>query len=52
MPDWLVTHLGLLFPLLREGAIDTPTETVRSVTGRDPRTFAVWAHDHAAQFGA
>jgi uncharacterized protein YbjT (DUF2867 family) len=50
MPDWLVTHLGNLFPLLRSGALGQPTSTVRDVTGRQPRTFAEWARDHAALF--
>jgi uncharacterized protein YbjT (DUF2867 family) len=27
-----------------------PTDTYRRVTGRPPRTFAEWAHDHAAAF--
>jgi uncharacterized protein YbjT (DUF2867 family) len=50
LPDWLVTHLSLLFPLLREGIVDQPTQTVRDVTGREPRQFAVWARDHASAF--
>jgi uncharacterized protein YbjT (DUF2867 family) len=52
LPDWLVTHLGNLFPLLRQGVIDQPTETVRVVTGREPRSLAVWAREHAALFRA
>lgn len=50
LPDWLLTHFDHLFPLLREGAIDQPTDTVRAVTGREPRPFAAWARDHAALF--
>lgn len=49
-PDWLITHFGYLFPLLREGAIAQPTDTVRAVTGREPRTFAAWARDYVAAF--
>jgi uncharacterized protein YbjT (DUF2867 family) len=50
LPDWLVMHLGNLFPLLRQGIIDQPTETIRAVTDREPRTFAAWAREHAALF--
>jgi uncharacterized protein YbjT (DUF2867 family) len=50
LPGWLVAHLGNLFPLLRQGIIDQPTEAVRAVTGREPRTFAEWAREHAALF--
>ena len=50
LPEWLVTHLSALFPLLRNGLIAQPTDTVHSVTGRDPRPFAEWARDHAAAF--
>lgn len=50
LPAWLVTHLGNLFPLLRQGIIEQPTKTVRAVTGREPRAFAAWAGEHAAAF--
>lgn len=50
LPDWLVAHLGNLFPLLRQGIGDQPTETVPAVTGREARTFAGWAREHAALF--
>jgi uncharacterized protein YbjT (DUF2867 family) len=50
MPDWLVTHLGGLFALIRDGALEETTETVRELTGNEPRTFARFARDHAAAF--
>ena len=50
LPDWVVTHLGSLFPLVREGALAPTTDTVRKLTGRDPRSFADFAHDHAEAF--
>lgn len=52
LPGWLVEHLGRLFPLLREGALDQPTDTVRAVTGRDARSFATFARDYASAFAA
>lgn len=50
MPGWLVAHLDHLFPLLRQGEMAEPTDVVRLVTGREPRSFAAWANDHAAAF--
>lgn len=50
VPAWLIRHFDHLFPLLRSGAVATPTDGVRAVTGRDPRSFVVWARDHAAAF--
>lgn len=50
LPEWIVTHLSALFPLLRDGLVAEPTDTVRAVTGRNPRPFEAWATDHAAAF--
>jgi uncharacterized protein YbjT (DUF2867 family) len=50
MPDWLVTHLHGVFGLIRAGAFDETTDTVRVLTGNEPRGFAQFAHDHAAAF--
>ena len=52
VPPWVVEQLGTLFGLLRGGAADLVTDTVRNVTGREPRSFAQFARDHAAQFRA
>jgi uncharacterized protein YbjT (DUF2867 family) len=50
MPGWLVDHLDKAFALIREGALEATTDTVRVLTGRDPRRFAEFAHDHADAF--
>ena len=50
MPDWIVTHLGALFPLVRDDALAGTTDTVLRLTGREPRAFADFAHDHADAF--
>lgn len=51
LPDWLVEHLAALFPLIRQGALEETTETVRVVTGSEPRTFGQFARDQAHAFG-
>ena len=50
MPGWLVEHLDRAFALIREGAMEETTDTVRVLTGRDPRSFAEFARDHAGAF--
>lgn len=50
MPDWLVRHLGALFPLIRAGGLAETTDTVLGLTGRAPRSFADFAQDHAGAF--
>jgi uncharacterized protein YbjT (DUF2867 family) len=52
MPDWLVEHLVGAFRLIRADAFAETTGTVRALTGRDARSFAEFARDHAALFGA
>jgi uncharacterized protein YbjT (DUF2867 family) len=52
MPDWLVKHLIGVFKIIREGALEQTTDTVRTLTGRDPRTFTQFARDHAGFFQA
>jgi uncharacterized protein YbjT (DUF2867 family) len=52
MPEWLVTHLGGLFPRLRNGEAASTTDTVLRLTGRPPRSIAEFARDHAAAFTA
>ena len=51
MPDWLVTHLGALFPLIRQDALAETTTTVRDLTGAEPRSFGDFAQDHTDAFG-
>jgi uncharacterized protein YbjT (DUF2867 family) len=50
LPDWLVQHLAELFPFIRQGGLERTTETVRAVTGREPRNFGQFARDHAHAF--
>lgn len=50
MPGWLVDHLDGAFALIREGAFEETTDTVRVLTGREPRSFAEFARDHADAF--
>jgi uncharacterized protein YbjT (DUF2867 family) len=50
MPDWLVSHLTQLFGKIRQGALETVTDTVRTLTGREPRSFSEFARDHAVLF--
>jgi uncharacterized protein YbjT (DUF2867 family) len=52
MPDWLVDHLDRVFALMRDGAMAETTDTVRVLTGREPRSFVQFARDHADVFGA
>lgn len=50
LPDWLVRHLLGVFRLVRRGAVEETTDTVRVLTGREPRSFAEFARDHASVF--
>ena len=52
MPDWLVEHLVGVFRITREGELEQTTDTVRILTGREPRTFAQFAREHAGLFQA
>ncbi len=52
MPDWLVEHLIGLFGIIREGALERTTDTVRTLTRREPRTFAQFAREYAELFQA
>jgi hypothetical protein len=50
MPGWLAEFLPRLFGMLREGRGADVTDSVRRLTGRDPRSFADFARDHAVLF--
>jgi uncharacterized protein YbjT (DUF2867 family) len=50
-PEWLVSQLLGVFELIRQGAYTRTNESVRALTGRDPRTIADFACDHAKAFG-
>jgi uncharacterized protein YbjT (DUF2867 family) len=41
-----------LFRAQRAGMMERTTDAVRSLTGCTPRSFSLFAHDHAALFGA
>ncbi|MEU0444348.1 SDR family oxidoreductase [Streptomyces tendae] len=49
-PDWLAAALVTMFAKLRNGAGEETTDTVRSLTGRRPRTVAEWLVDRARAF--
>jgi uncharacterized protein YbjT (DUF2867 family) len=49
-PDWFAEPLVTLFAMLRRGAAERVTDTVRAVTGRTPRTIEEFLRDHAAAF--
>lgn len=50
VPAWLVEDMLYLYGAYREGYGGAVSTAVRDVTGRDPRTFAEFARDHAARF--
>lgn len=50
VPDWFADQLVLLFAQLRD-APGATTDVVRVLTGREPRTVAEFARDHAGAFG-
>ena len=52
LPPWLADQLVILWQQLRGGAASTTTDVVRVLTGREPRSIAEFARDHAAAFGA
>lgn len=52
VPDWFARNLVTLFGLLRQGTGAQTTDAVRVLTGRQPRGFAEFAHDHRTVFGA
>ena len=49
-PDWLVRQVTGAFRMIRAGALAETTATVRELTGREPRSFAAFARDHAPAF--
>lgn len=52
MPSWLVEHLIEVFRVIRKGALEQTTDTVRILSGRQPRRFAEFAREHAGVFQA
>jgi uncharacterized protein YbjT (DUF2867 family) len=52
MPALIADFIVGVFALFRTGAMSRTTRTVRTLTGREAGTFAQFARDHAAAFGA
>jgi uncharacterized protein YbjT (DUF2867 family) len=50
-PEFVADFLVRLFGALRAGAHALATDTVRAVTGSEPRSLAQFARDHAGAFG-
>jgi uncharacterized protein YbjT (DUF2867 family) len=50
IPAWLIDVRMEFSTLLRENHAVTVTDTVEVVTGKPPRTFDAFAHEHAALF--
>jgi uncharacterized protein YbjT (DUF2867 family) len=50
LPEWLAGNLVTLYRLLRGGAGAEVTDAFQRVVGRQPRSFAQWAADHAPAF--
>jgi uncharacterized protein YbjT (DUF2867 family) len=51
-PPAVADFLVRLFKALRQGLDETTSDTVRRLTGAEPRGFAEFARDYAAAFGA
>jgi uncharacterized protein YbjT (DUF2867 family) len=51
MPEFVAGEIVKVFGFLRRGDQDRTTDTVRALTGREPRGFAEFARDHAGLFG-
>lgn len=52
LPPWLVEQLVILWQQLRHGAAAETTDVVRVLIGREPRSVAEFARDHAGAFVA
>jgi len=49
-PEWIATNAVTQFGLLRQGSQSQTRDTVRALTGRDPRTLADFLRDHASAY--
>ena len=52
MPAGMADAIVTAYAGYRAGSMTRTTDTVRSVTGHEPRPFATFARDHASLFGA
>jgi hypothetical protein len=50
-PPAICDFLVRLFRALRQGLDDKTSDTLRRLTGTEPRDFADFAREHAAAFG-
>jgi uncharacterized protein YbjT (DUF2867 family) len=50
VPEFVADQLVAIFGQLRAGAAAEVTDTVRRLTGTEPRSFAAFARDHARMF--
>jgi uncharacterized protein YbjT (DUF2867 family) len=49
-PEWIATNAVTQFGLLRQGSQNQVRDTIRALTGHEPRTLADFVRDHAAVF--
>jgi uncharacterized protein YbjT (DUF2867 family) len=52
VPPFVADAVVALFRAQRAGMMERTTDGVQALTGRPPRSFSRFAHDHAAHFGA
>jgi uncharacterized protein YbjT (DUF2867 family) len=50
LPEFVAAQIVTVFGVLRGGAQEQSTGTVQYLTGREPRSFADFAHEHAPLF--
>ena len=50
IPEFVATQIVAVFGVLRGGGQERTTGTVQSITGREPRSFAEFAREHARLF--
>ena len=52
LPEFVAEQIVTVFGILRGGAQERTTDTVRTLTGRNPHSFAEFASEHAPLFAA
>ena len=52
LPEFVAKQIVAVFGVLRQGAQERTTDTVRALTAREPRGFAEFARDHARWFAS
>jgi uncharacterized protein YbjT (DUF2867 family) len=52
MPGWMAESIVSVFGMRREDPAPQPTDAVRHLTGRQPRSFADFARNHPALFAS